>query len=60
MITWLGHIRRAFLLALAMVFALCLGTSTLVAAPFNDALSEAIEIREQGRTAPPFSMACRG
>jgi CysZ protein len=47
----------AFVLALVVVFALCLGTSSIVAAPFNDALSEAIEIREQGRAAPPFSLS---
>jgi CysZ protein len=47
----------AFLLALFFVFALCLGTSSLVAAPFNDALSEAIEVREAGKPAPAFSLA---
>lgn len=47
----------AFVLALFAVFALCLGTSSIVAAPFNDALSEAIEQREAGRAAPPFSLA---
>jgi CysZ protein len=47
----------AFLLSLSLLVLLCIGLSTLIAAPFNDALSEAIEEGESGRPAPPFSLA---
>jgi CysZ protein len=45
-----------FVVSLALLALGCIALSTLIAAPFNDALSEAIEFRETGRTAPPFSL----
>jgi CysZ protein len=47
----------SFVLGLGLLVVVCIALSTLLAAPFNDALSEAIEIREQGRAAPPFSLS---
>jgi CysZ protein len=47
----------SFLLGLGLRVVVCIALSTLLAAPFNDALSEAIEVRETGATAPPFTLA---
>ncbi len=44
------------LVAFALAFT-CATLSTVVAAPFNDALSEVIEQRESGIEAPPFRWA---
>lgn len=47
----------AFVIGLSLMVVTCIVASTLVAAPFNDALSEAIELREAGIAGPPFSLA---
>jgi len=44
----------AFLLLAALLISLCATLSTVIAAPFNDALSEATEQRESGHTMPAF------
>lgn len=44
-----------YLLGFALLAIACVALSTLIAAPFNDALSEAIEERTTGRPARPFS-----
>jgi CysZ protein len=46
----------AFLLTFGLLSVLTVVFSTWIAAPFNDALSEAIEARETGQTPPPFSL----
>ena len=46
----------SFLSALIVLSLACVFSSSIVAAPFNDALSEAIEQREAGRPATPFSL----
>jgi CysZ protein len=46
----------SFLSALVLLTLLCVFGSTIIAAPFNDALSEAIEEREAGRAPAPFSL----
>src|SRR5262249_49188889 len=46
----------SFLLALSVLTFLCVALSTVCAAPFNDALSEAIEERLAGRPPAPFSL----
>jgi uncharacterized protein involved in cysteine biosynthesis len=58
---WLGLLYRtasalSFVLALIGLSVLCVACSTVFAAPFNDALSEAIEEREAGRPAAPFAL----
>lgn len=45
----------SFVGALLLLSLLCVFGSSVVAAPFNDALSEAIEEREAGRAPLPFS-----
>ncbi|MFT3922841.1 MAG: EI24 domain-containing protein [Myxococcales bacterium] len=47
----------AFLLSLSVLVLACVMLSMLVAAPFNDALSEAIEERELQRRSPAFSLS---
>ncbi len=47
----------AFCITLGSLVLVCIVLSMLAAAPFNDALSEAIEIRETNRTGQPFSLA---
>jgi CysZ protein len=60
---FLVDVAHALLHALSFVFGLgllvvvCIALSSILAAPFNDALSEAIEVRETGAPAPPFSLA---
>jgi len=46
----------AFLMLLVTSFFVVLGLSTVLAAPFNDALSEEVEHLQTGRKGPPFSM----
>jgi CysZ protein len=46
----------SFLLGLGLLVVVCIALSTLLAAPFNDALSEAIEELETGSPAPPFTL----
>jgi uncharacterized protein involved in cysteine biosynthesis len=46
----------SFLLAFSALAFFCVAISTVCAAPFNDALSEAVEERETGRAALPFSL----
>ena len=46
----------AFLMLLVTSFFAVLGMSTVLAAPFNDALSEEVEHLVTGRKGPPFSM----
>ena len=46
----------SFLLSLAVLVFACVSVSTLLASPFNDALSEALELREAGRPPPRFSL----
>ncbi len=46
-----------FAASLVLTIVICSGASSIVAAPFNDALSEAIEQRETGKAPPPFSFA---
>jgi CysZ protein len=46
----------SFVLTLAALGLCAVVLSTLLAAPFNDALSEAVEERETGRPSPPFSL----
>ncbi len=57
-VVWLYRLASAFsfLLALALLTLLTVTLSTVCAAPFNDALSEAIEVREAGRPPLPFSL----
>lgn len=45
----------SFVVALLLLALVCIFGSSVLAAPFNDALSEAIEEREAGRTPLPFS-----
>jgi CysZ protein len=45
----------AFLMLLVTSFFVVLGLSTVLAAPFNDALSEEVEHLTTGRKGPPFS-----
>ncbi len=45
----------AFLMLLVTSFFVVLGLSTVLAAPFNDALSEEVEHLATGRKGPPFS-----
>jgi CysZ protein len=47
----------SFVLGLVLLVVVCILVSTLLAAPFNDALSEAIEAHETGAPPPPFSVA---
>ncbi len=62
---WLAELSRglywlargaSFVLSLMGLLLLSILLSMLVAAPFNDALSEAIEERETGRASPPASL----
>ena len=46
----------SFMLALLALAFTCVALSTVIAAPFNDALSEALEEREAGRAPAPFSL----
>jgi CysZ protein len=46
----------SFLTALVALSVACVFSSSIIAAPFNDALSEAIEQREAGRPASSFSV----
>jgi CysZ protein len=46
----------SFVLGLGLLVVVCVALSTLLAAPFNDALSEAVEVRETGAPTPPFSV----
>ena len=50
----------AFLVLLVSSFFLVLGLSTVIAAPFNDALSEEVERLSTGRTGPSFSLRSVG
>jgi CysZ protein len=52
---WLARV-LTFIASFGLLVVVCAVLSTLAAAPFNDALSEAIELREAGRTPPPFSL----
>lgn len=58
---WFWHALYALARALSFLSALvlmslgCVFASTVIAAPFNDALSEAIEARETGHAPLPFS-----
>jgi CysZ protein len=45
------------LFTIVLSFMVCGAASSVIAAPFNDALSEAVEKRETGAPAPPFSLA---
>jgi len=45
----------AFFLVALVLGVVCLGFSTVIAAPFNDVLSEVVEQREAGHSAPLFS-----
>jgi CysZ protein len=47
----------SFVLSLALLVFVCVSLSTVLAAPFNDALSEALEALETGRPAPRFSLS---
>lgn len=46
----------SFVIGLGLLVVVCVLVSTLLAAPFNDALSEAIEAHETGSPPPPFSV----
>lgn len=46
----------SLLVSLAVTVLLCVFSSTVIAAPFNDLLSEALEQRVTGRPAPAFSL----
>jgi CysZ protein len=63
---WLSNLLAAFhflvqsvalLTAFALSFVLAMLLASVFAAPFNDALSAAVEERETGIPAPPFSLA---
>lgn len=47
----------AFFLIALLLGVICAATSSVVAAPFNDVLSEVVEQREAGIAPPPFAMA---
>jgi CysZ protein len=47
----------SFVLSLGVLVFSCVTLSTVFAAPFNDALSEALELREAGREPPRFSVS---
>lgn len=47
----------SFLLSLALLVLLCVSLSSVLAAPFNDALSEALEARVAGREPRRFSLS---
>lgn len=53
---WLAR-GASFLLSLGVLVLACVVFSMVVAAPFNDALSEAIEERETNTPSPPFSLS---
>jgi CysZ protein len=65
---WSWLVDAVYAMARAMSFVVSLALFTLLgvvlsmwlAAPFNDALSEAVELRELGRPAPPFSLSRLG
>ncbi|MET0341745.1 MAG: EI24 domain-containing protein [Polyangiales bacterium] len=50
----------ALVLGFALGLVLCIGLASVFAAPFNDALSEAVELRETGQPPLTFSMARLG
>ena len=52
---WLAR-GASFVISLVVLGLLSVLLSMLMAAPFNDALSEAIEERETGKASPPFSL----
>ncbi len=52
---WLVEL-LVLLVALGLSLFACSLASTVIAAPFNDALSEAVEQREAGIAPPPFSL----
>lgn len=53
---WLARV-FSLLLGITVLVVACVLLSSLIAAPFNDLLSEAVEVREAGRELPPFSIA---
>ncbi len=53
---WLAR-GASFLVSLGVLVLACVVFSMVVAAPFNDALSEAIEERETNASSPPFSIS---
>lgn len=50
----------ALLVGIGVAMVACIAAANLIAAPFNDALSEVVEQLETGRPSPPFSLARLG